>query len=576
MQPSGYSPYQHREPKKKLPFKLPKVSGGFKKWLLIVLAVLFGFFFVIYLTLGDLRFFANNYLRLTFFKKDYLILFQNNYESRPTGGFLTGYGEVSTSFGFISDLEFHNSYEIDTDTYVTPPYPHEELLKNEWYEGYTFRDANWNPHFPGSAETLIDFYQQKFPEKEVDGIIVVNFSVIENLVEKLGGIELDGKMLTRSNLFKEITHEVNDVDRHDETALMERKDILSELALRLIPKAKWHPFKSREVVEEALASKDIYFWFKSKGLQKKVEKKGWANTLTMAEQADFLHVNLANLGSKKVDRYLIKEVYHHANLAHEIPEITTEIVLRYPGSTSQFADNYKGYLRLYIPAQAELISDPLGAEQTIEGGYKVISTQVILPAGSRTTISYTYTLPRTLLPTGEYRLRIVKQSGDDKNYTLTMEGYPDSELSSDDFEIREHRALWQGKLQGDIDLDLQVLPDTSAPYPIEQVFENLETIAIYWNEPLEAGPGNDATNYEIIDANVTDESVTDEVKVVYAEVVDGSVSKLEVSGITDQELERYKITLKNLRDLSGNPITPDPKEITVVQRIPEAAEVSEN
>ena len=109
---------------------------------------------------------------------------------------------MSTTLGFISDISFHNSYEIDTDTYVIPPYPHEELLKNEWYEGYTFRDANWNPNFPESADTLIDFYQRKFAEKDVDGIIVMNFSMIENLVGELGGIEIDGKLVTKEQLFK--------------------------------------------------------------------------------------------------------------------------------------------------------------------------------------------------------------------------------------------------------------------------------------------------------------------------------------------------------------------------------------
>ena len=246
MQPSGYSPYINREKKSKGSIKFPRFSGGFKKWLLIFLSIIFGIFLIIYLSLGELRFFANHYLGLTFFHKDYLILLQNNYEERPTGGFITGYGEVSTTMGFISDISFHNSYEIDSDIYVTPPYPHEELLKNEWYEGYSFRDANWNPDFPKSAQTLIDFYQQKFPEKDVDGIVVVNFSMIENLIGKLGGIEIEGKTVGANDLFKVLTDTVNDIDRHNEKALIDRKNILGQLANDLIPKAAWHPLKNQK------------------------------------------------------------------------------------------------------------------------------------------------------------------------------------------------------------------------------------------------------------------------------------------------------------------------------------------
>ena len=567
MQPGGYSPYKHKEKKRGFSPKLPKIGGNLKKWLLIILGIIVALLFVCYLSLGDLRFFANNYLRLGFFHKDYLILLQNNYEERPTGGFITGYGEFSMTMGFMSDISFHNSYEIDTDTYVTPPYPHEELLKNEWYEGYTFRDANWDPDFPASAQTLIDFYQKKFPDKDVDGIIVINFSMIEDLVKRLGGIEINGKKVDADDLFKVITDTVNDVDRHDENALIERKSILGELAQSLIPKAKWHPFKTKAIILNALKSKDLFMWFKSERMQRKIEQKDWADHLAPAENSDFLHVNLANLGSKKADRYLIKEVFHHVNIQKEIPEITTEITLRYPGSKNIYADDYKGYLRVYIPASATIESDTLGAGVNTKGDFKVIGTQVILPAGSKTTIAYTYQLPRTLLPNDAYRLRLVKQSGDNKRYTVTVQSNEDSAIISKDFETRENTAIWEGYPVSDLDLDLELGADTSAPYPIEQVFEDLNTIAIYWNEPIEVSSGGDALNYEIADTDQTDSEVTDDVKVVYAEVTDGSVSKLDVEGITEQDLERYKITVKGIKDQSGNSIEPDPKEITVVQRI---------
>ncbi len=566
MQSPGYSPYQAGS-RKKFNLKIPKLSGSLKKWLLIIGGIIVGILLIIYLCLGELRFFANHFLRLTFFSKNYIILLQNNFEMRPTGGFITGYGEFSTIMGIPTDISFHNSYEIDTDEYITPPYPHEELLKNEWYEGYTFRDANWNPHFPNSAETLIEFYNKKFPEKKVDGIIVMNYNLVENLVEKLGSIELEESEFNGDNLFKLITDTVNDVDRHNEEALMHRKQILGELAKELMNKGKWHPFKTKRVIVDALNNKDLFLWFKSDTMQRLIEKKDWANAMVLPENSDFIAVNIANLGSKKADRYILKEVYHHANLTNEIPEITTEIVLRYPGFISTYTDDYKGYLRLYIPGSAEVKEGLFEGGVTKVGDFKVIDTQIILPAGSRTTLKYTYTLPRTLLENNEYRLRIIKQSGDDKRYNVTAESHPDSAIKSDDFEDRENRAYFEGRLISDVDLSLKLLNDVTPPYPIEQVFSDLNTISIYWNEPIDPSTGNDALNYELIDLDYTNESITDAVNVVYAEIVDASVSKLEVEGITNQPLERYKVTLKDLRDSSGNTIEPNPKEITVVQRI---------
>lgn len=574
MQPIGYSPYHSREGKRRFSFSMPKIGGGAKKIIAIILGIIVTLFLIVYLSLGDLRFFANHYLGLTFFHKDYLIVLQNNYESRPTGGFITGYGELSTTMGIPSGISFHNSYEIDTSTYVTPPYPHEELLKNEWYQGYTFRDANWEANFPDSAKTLVDFYQKKFPDKDVDGIVVVNFTMVEKLIDELGGVELNGEELTGKNLFKVLTDTVSDVDRHNETALIERKGVLGELAASLMPKAKWYPFTTRDVITEALADKDLFMWFKSESLQKKVEQKGWANNMSMPEDSDFLSVNLANLGSKKADRYLIKEIYHHVNISKELPEVTTEVVLRYPGSKNNYADDYKGYLRVYIPAAAQIQGDTLGATVETVGDFKEIGTKIILPAGSKSTIAYTYQLPRTLLPSGQYNLRFVKQSGDQKRLTITVESNPDSEIDSEDFESMENKAIWQGSPMDDLDLSLKLEADTSAPYPIEQVFDDLKTISIYWNEPIEVSSGGDAQNYAIKDENLQMPDITDEVKVVYAEVVNASVSKLEIEGITEQDLERYKITLSNIRDHSGITIDPNPKDITVVQRLKSSSPAS--
>lgn len=569
MQPTGYSPYKAPEAKRRFSFKIPKFSkpsGGVKKWLYILLGTLFGILFLIYLCLGELRFFANHFLRLGFFHKDYLIVFQNNYEARPTGGFITGYGEMSVTFGIPSDLTFHNSYDIETDDYVTPPYPHEELLKNEWYQGYTFHDANWNPSFPDSVTTMLDFYHQKYPEKDVDGIIVVNFSFIENLLDRLGGIKFEGEYLTKANLFKKLTDNVNDVDRHNVEALAERKDILGELVGPLMSKIKRHPFKVKSAVIEGLNDKDIFVWLANKNLEKKLERKGWANSLILPENSDYLAVNVANLGAKKADRYVIKEVRDQVNLKQEVPEITTEVTLRYPGEKNVYADDYKGYLRVYIPGSAEVLTEDENVKVEEEGDFKSLGQIIQLKAGENQTFTFKYQLPRSILKEDVYQLVLQKQSGDDKYYSVVMEGKNDQGLSSSMLEVRENKAFWQGHLKNDLTLTAQLLPDTSAPYPIEQVFDDLDTISIYWNEAISPSSGAQAENYEVVDLDKENPS-TDKITVKTAEVIGGTVSKLHLEGVTDQNLEHYQVVLKGIKDVSNNAITPDPKTVTVVQRI---------
>ena len=106
-------------------------------------------------------------------------------------------------------------------------------------------------------------------------------------------------------------------------------------------------------------------------------------------------------------------------------------------------------------------------------GFTVIGTQIILPAGSKSSLTYTYTLPRSYLNNNEYRLRLVRQSGSEAFYSLTVETPPGTQISSPDFQGRENRARLSTFLRQDRDVVLQILPDTIPPYPIEQVFENL-------------------------------------------------------------------------------------------------------
>ena len=569
MQIGGYSPYtapaRKRESRFKL--KLPEMSSGAKKWLFIILGILLGLFLILYISLGELRFFANHHLRLTWFSKNYLVLLQNNYESRPGGGFITAYGNLDTFMGWPTNLSFSNSYDIDTTSYVTPPYPHEELLKNEWYQGYSFRDSNWEPNFTDAAPEIIKFYQDKFPDRDVDGIIVVNFNMIEDLVGRLGGIELNGQKYTKDTLFSAVTNTVNDIDRHDEAALAARKDVLGELAGVITSKAKWHPFETKGAIINALHNKDMYLWFDS-GLENSVIKKGWANAFVLPPNSDFLAVNIANLGSKKADRYLTKEVHYYVNMTKELPEITAEVVVRYEGFKNNFADDYKGYMQMIIPSIANINSQMTDSTVNDNGDFKTIGEKIILPAGSKTTLTYTYTLPRNLFNLDEYKLRLIRQSGDEKYYWVTVEAAPDRFVTSEDFDARENRAVFFEKLESDKDLTVKMMPDTTPPYPIEQVFSDLTTISVYWNEPVDSSC-SDATNYKITDMNVTDANITDEVKVVYAEVIDASVCKIEIEGATAQPLERYQVELSNIRDLAGNTIVPSPKLITVVQRLPD-------
>jgi hypothetical protein len=87
--------------------------------------------------------------------QNYLIIAQNNDELRATGGFISSAGLLTIDQGQIVNLSFEDSYAIDDFTKYYPD-PPAQLLDYMLAEIWIFRDANWSPDYPTSAQTMLD------------------------------------------------------------------------------------------------------------------------------------------------------------------------------------------------------------------------------------------------------------------------------------------------------------------------------------------------------------------------------------------------------------------------------------
>jgi hypothetical protein len=91
-------------------------------------------------------------------EKTFLILFQNNMELRPGGGFIGSFGILKIRDGRVTKFDVHDTGNFDgriPDT-VTPPYPMEQTLK---IHSWKLRDSNWSPDWKENALQAIDFYR---------------------------------------------------------------------------------------------------------------------------------------------------------------------------------------------------------------------------------------------------------------------------------------------------------------------------------------------------------------------------------------------------------------------------------
>ena len=120
--------------------------------------------------------------------KTYLVLFQNNMELRPGGGFIGSYAILNLSKGKIGSFKIYDVYDADGQLkgHVEPPYPIRRYLPSiHWY----LRDSNFNVDFSKGAVASAVFLNSEM-QQAVDGVIGVDLSFVKNLLSVVGPVEV--------------------------------------------------------------------------------------------------------------------------------------------------------------------------------------------------------------------------------------------------------------------------------------------------------------------------------------------------------------------------------------------------
>ena len=485
----------------------------------------------------------------------HLILLQNDAETRPTGGFIGAYAILDTSVGFprISVLD---TYTLENHTPEVAPEPVKTLLDDgTWYQGHFFRDGNLSPDFPTSAQELIRLYNLNFEKPtEFDSVWAVNYSAIENLLRHIGPMEVAGQTLSADNLFYTLEVTLRPRDAHSLKSLATRKDFLKDFAGALIWKAVY-PWNWNTLVGsfgESLKNKDIQIY----NLDGTFAEYDGALAQT---DGDFLQVNLANYGGKKTDRYLERQANYSVDIdesGNAVAHLTLTLTNR--AQKTLFAGDYYGWLRVYTPEGSKPLDPTLTTY--LEKQKTVLSQVVEIPVGETRTYRFDYKLPQKFV--ADYSLYLSKQSGTNLDYTVDVRSSGQRFWESDTFAVRENHARFEGVLQNDLRLQGKLLSDTYAPFVTNQHFSNYTTLWVDTSEPLLLNRAIVGANYELTD---TDEKnpTHDNPEIISVEHYD-SILKITLAGMTEQPEERYKLTLKNQLDHSGNPM--GELSVTVVQR----------
>jgi len=349
----------------------------------------------------------------------YLLLFQNNLELRPSGGYLGNFGIVKIENGKINHLGIHDTNIFDGFGKVVtePPYSFKEYLNvNNWQ----MRDSNWSPDFSVAAQKAEYFYHLQGGEEEFDGIIAVNASLLPHFIDFSGPIYLAefNKEFVAEDALYQLEYEVEKgyVSRGIKEG--ERKTVFKALAEEIInqlaDKGIWGYKELSDLIMDELDKKNILLFFKDESLQQIAEEQNWAGRIENTER-DYLMIVEANLGAKKSNLFIEREVEYYVDLDQKQP--TAKLTIRYTHSNpvkDWFNNDYSAYLRIFTPVgsyltEAKGVSDKTRFKDELDK--KVFGNWIQVIAGKSQTVEFYYDLPANVIKDQKYEILVQKQSG---------------------------------------------------------------------------------------------------------------------------------------------------------------------
>lgn len=370
--------------------------------------------------------------------RTYLLLFQNDAELRPTGGFWTAYGTLKVDKGKITPISSSNIYDLDTKFNSTIPAPRPiksyHINVPYWY----VRDMNLSPDFPTSVKNFIDAYNKVYKNDPFDAVVAITTKPVVDLIKVIGRIGVPGwgnftpDPDKRCDGCPNVLYQMlwlagkprNYVDN-------DRKGFLGPLMHSVLanamgsPKEKMGPLMSAML--ENVNQKNILMYFKDPEMQKAAELANIAGTISQTQPStDYVMLVDANMSSAKTNLFLTQKIRHE--IISQNGQVQHKITVTYtnPSKASNCnlekgdiclnAPKYRDWFRFYTPTGSKLDKmtgseiDPLTYDEsgkTVFEGFYGNKYPLYAQSSTKTSVQYTSTVPASK----DYTMLIQKQPG---------------------------------------------------------------------------------------------------------------------------------------------------------------------
>src|SRR3989338_4822742 len=376
-------------------------------------------------------------------EKKYLILFQNDKEIRPTGGFITAYAIFRIDKGVIHIDKSDNIYNLDATIPNKPKAPDPIRKYLPKVPVFNLRDTNLSPDFIESMRTFNSLYDKARGKVEVDGIIALDTSVLVSTIKILddrvsaAGITFTSKTDKRCDcpqVIYELERSIStplslDLRVSDLEAIQAgRKAIIGDLlyailakALKSSPKIYWGPLFQDLITQ--IDQKHVLFYLYDKDAQQGIQAVN-ADGRIRPFTGDYLHINEANFGGQKANLYITRAVeqnYEVKNDVNIVKTVTINYKNPHPASDCNLERGglclnavYRNWFRIYTPLGSKLVTSKGSEAKMIsytELGKTVFEGFLTVRPQGTAIFTASYALPKNIVNDSAVPLLIQKQPG---------------------------------------------------------------------------------------------------------------------------------------------------------------------
>lgn len=361
--------------------------------------------------------------------KTYLVLFQNNMELRPTGGFIGSFALVTFDGGRLAEINAFDVYSADGQLkgHVEPPAPIKKYLgEANWF----LRDSNWDPDFPTSAER-VEWFLDKEIDKKVDGVFALDLEVARGILLATGPVILPdfNQAFDYKNLYENLQ---NEVESEFFPGSLKKANLMTGLTREIINRLSTleedQYLPVAEVFLRSLEERHIQIFFNGEETQKAISGLGYAGEVRLPICpgncfTDWYSAIDANLGVTKANYFINRSYDLDVTISGGISKKT--LIINYENTANPALGvngRYKTYTRLLVPNNTvfgkvkidnagNVVETDLEEEITPEVKEGGIAIEISPGQTKKLIFSWENQLPEMTQERTEYRLYIRKQAG---------------------------------------------------------------------------------------------------------------------------------------------------------------------